>query len=250
MARYIPKHRKKRTFRDQRKVASLAAVLVAGFASFSGTFGYVPGAEAVDPSASSQTGGDGRGVVGGFAQVRTVNQQGSESVNVANSVLPLPVAAPALPESDRSLPASFFIPSIGVGGELITLGLQADGNLEVPVDFNRVGWYDGSVRPGDIGAAVMAGHVDSHFGPAIFAELHTLKPGDEVSVTQRDGRKLVFNVSRIDRYPKDLFPNNLVYGPTLGPELRLITCGGRFDRKKASYDSNIVVYAKLVSRSA
>ena len=97
-------------------------------------------------------------------------------------------------------------------------------------------------RPGDVGPAVLAGHVDSTTGPAVFYRLGDLRPGDPVQV-QRSGRWLTFKVVDVRRYPKNAFPTAEVYGPTPDPQLRLITCSGVFDRARHSYLENTVVYA-------
>jgi sortase (surface protein transpeptidase) len=97
--------------------------------------------------------------------------------------------------------------------------------------------------PGDPGPAVIAGHVDSRAGPAVFFRLRELRPGDKVTVRRSDGRAVAFTVDEVDRYPKDAFPTSAVYGPAPGSELRLITCGGSFDAAKRSYRDNVVVYA-------
>ena len=92
----------------------------------------------------------------------------------------------------------------------------------------------------------MPGHLDSILGPAIFSRLSELKPGDLIKVLRRDSKVLTFSVSRIDSYLKDYFPSDQVYGSTLEPELRLITCGGTFNHDAHSYNGNTVVYAKLL----
>ena len=144
-------------------------------------------------------------------------------------------------------PAFVDIPAIGATSTVEELGTLLDGRLETPVDFMKVGWWAGGTVPGQKGPAVLAGHLDSYQGPAIFARLNLLKTGDRVTVARRDGIVLHFAVTRVDRYPKDLFPAAQVYGPTDQAELRLITCGGRFDRGAHSYTDNTVVYARLVT---
>ena len=96
-----------------------------------------------------------------------------------------------------------------------------------------------------VGAAVIAGHVDSTSGPAVFYGLRDLSEGDEVTVSGEDGEDLIFVVRRTEQYPKDQFPTTDVYGETTEPELRLITCGGDFDDSTGHYRDNIVVYATL-----
>jgi hypothetical protein len=146
-----------------------------------------------------------------------------------------------------ALPVRLQIPAIDVSTPLVKLGRLPDGSLEVPKAWGAAGWYDQGPRPGQPGPAVILGHVDSKSGPAVFYQLQTLRPGDTVRVGLADGRTLVFRVQRLQRYPKDQFPTQAVYFPTLGRELRLITCGGDFDYARDSYVDNIVVYATLVS---
>ena len=141
------------------------------------------------------------------------------------------------------------IPAIGVTSELITLGLNTDGTLAVPQpgpDYDKAAWFDGSPRPGDIGPAVIEGHVDSaENGPSVFYRLGDLAVGDRVDVTRADGTTVAFVVDEVRVVPKDDFPTLDVYGNTDGPELRLITCGGPFDSAAGSYEDNVVVFASL-----
>jgi hypothetical protein len=92
---------------------------------------------------------------------------------------------------------------------------------------------------------VIGGHVDSYSGPAVFFRLRDLKPGDAVEVL-RGTTPVKFQVVASERYPKTEFPTAKVYHPTPVPELRLITCGGSFDRNRRSYEDNIVVYAVII----
>ena len=146
-----------------------------------------------------------------------------------------------------ALPVRLQIPAIDVSTPLVKLGRLPDGSLEVPKDWDTAGWYDKGPRPGQPGPAVILGHVDSKTGPAVFYQLRALRPGDTIRVGLADDRVLVFRVQRVQRYPKDQFPTEAVYFPTLNRELRLITCGGEFDYARHSYVDNIVVYATLVT---
>ncbi|HEY1626178.1 MAG TPA: class F sortase [Streptosporangiaceae bacterium] len=146
-----------------------------------------------------------------------------------------------------ALPVRLWIPAIAVSTPLVRLGRLPDGSLQVPRDWDKAGWYDQGPRPGQPGPAVILGHVDSKSGPAVFYQLQTLRPGDIVRVGLADGRKLVFRVQQVKRYPKDKFPTEAVYLPTLSRELRLITCGGTFDYASGHYRDNIVVYATLAA---
>ncbi len=142
-----------------------------------------------------------------------------------------------------SRPTYLSIPVIGVHTRLIKLGLTAQGTLQVPVSTSVAGWYVGSPRPGQVGSAIIAGHIDSHTGPGVFFRLRLLRPGDRVYVRHADGTLAVFRVYAEYAYAKDRFPTQKVYGPVPDPELRLITCGGTFDPAIGSYLSNVVVYA-------
>jgi LPXTG-site transpeptidase (sortase) family protein len=162
-----------------------------------------------------------------------------------------PIAAP--PQSAEpapvARPVSLTIPLIGVQTRLMTLGLAADGTMQVPPlsSASVAGWFTGSPRPGAVGSAIIVGHVDSHKGPAVFDRLDELRPGDDVYVKRADGTTVKFRVTSLQTYLKDHFPTQTVYGPTPDAELRLITCGGAFDYATGHYLSNTVVYATEVS---
>jgi hypothetical protein len=141
-------------------------------------------------------------------------------------------------------PTRLRVPAIGVDTRLELLRLDKHGELETPQDFGRAGWFAGGAAPGDVGPAVIAGHVNNRNGPAVFARLHELTPGVVVEV-DRGGQTVRFHVVAVDRYPKDAFPTEKVYGPTPDAELRLITCGGDFNAARRSYVDNVVVYAVL-----
>jgi len=166
------------------------------------------------------------------------------------AALPAPVGpiAGAAHSQDAKipLPVALTIPAIGVQTRLIHLGLTAAGALQVPSSTAVAGWYTGSRRPGAIGPAVVAGHIDSHTGPGVFFHLSRLRPGDHVYVRRADGTLAVFRVTAVRSYAKDRFPTLAVYGPTPDAELRLITCGGTFEPQLGSYLSNTVVYAVQV----
>lgn len=144
-------------------------------------------------------------------------------------------------------PVRLWIPKIAVSTRLVKLGRLPDGSLEVPKAWDTAGWYDGGPRPGQPGPAVILGHVDSTSGPAVFYRLIALRPGDIIRVGLANKRVLAFRVRRIARYPKDKFPTEAVYFPTLDRELRLITCGGSFNQAVRSYRDNVVVYATLIA---
>ena len=148
----------------------------------------------------------------------------------------------AADDGTGAAPTRLRIPAIHVDTALEVLHLDASGALEAPRDYARAGWFAGAAVPGDVGPAVIAGHVDSTTGPAVFFRLNQLRPGDVLEVA-RDGGWVGFRVVEVSRYPKDRFPTARVYGPTPDPQLRLITCSGAFDSAQRSYVDNTVVYA-------
>ncbi|WP_246080903.1 class F sortase [Modestobacter altitudinis] len=156
---------------------------------------------------------------------------------------PVVVAAPAA--RTVAAPVRVTIPAIGVDSALTGIGVDATGALVPPADYSQAGWFTAGPVPGEVGPAVLAGHVDDRSGPAVFSRLEDLAPGDRVVVTDGDGQAHTFRVTRVAAYPKTDFATAEVYGPTAGPELRLITCGGAFDRSRRSYTDNVVVYARL-----
>lgn len=170
---------------------------------------------------------------------------------IGSPVLGSAGAAPVGPVMPRSVPVSIRIPAIGVDSSLLQLGLNADGSVQVPpLDAvpSRAGWYRYSPTPGQVGPAVILGHVDSAaHGPAIFYRLGALRPGDRVVIRRADGSTAIFRVDRAVRYPKTNFPTDEVYGNIDHAGLRLITCGGSFDFSSRQYRDDIVVYASLAS---
>jgi hypothetical protein len=145
-------------------------------------------------------------------------------------------------------PVAITIPTLGVAGPLENLTADpVTGELAAPADPSRAGWYAAGVVPGDAGPAVVGGHVDSRSGPGVFFGLRELRPGDRIEIIRSDGRAVRFAVTAVAAYPKTEFPTAAVYGPAPGPELRLVTCGGQFDRSERSYRDNIVVDAVLMT---
>lgn len=146
----------------------------------------------------------------------------------------------------RSAPVRVKISAIGVDSELMDLGLRADGSLEVPLAGFPAGWYTGAPTPGELGPATIAGHVDWEGQPGVFYRLRDLKPGDEVAVARGDRSTALFRVTAVEHFSKHDFPTNRVYGAIDHAGLRLITCGGAFDKQARSYVDNIIAFAELV----
>lgn len=145
-------------------------------------------------------------------------------------------------------PVAVRLPSIDVASGLEDLAIDRSGRLRSPRDWQRVGWFADGTVPGDVGPAVVAGHVDSPTGPAVFDRLDELEPGDRVEVERDDGEVAVFVVDRAEVVAKDDFPTASVYGPTPDAQLRLITCDGPYVRSSGGYQDNLVVYATEVTR--
>lgn len=155
--------------------------------------------------------------------------------------------APAGPVvMDASDPLRVQVDSIGVDSDLMELGLTDEGALEVPTTAFPAGWFTGGPTPGELGPAVIAGHIDWVTGPGVFLKLGQVEAGDEVRITRTDGTVAVFRTVEVSQYPKDAFPTALVYGDIDHAGLRLISCGGAFNSSTGHYEDNIVVFAELV----
>ncbi len=151
------------------------------------------------------------------------------------------------PSVDRAIPTRLEIPTIGVSTDLITLDKNADGTLETPDRYDIAGWYKYSPTPGEIGPAIITGHVDTYLGPAVFFDLKELQQGNPVRVTRDDGSVVDFVVDKIEVFDQDAFPTQEVYGNIDYAGLRLITCGGNYNVLSGRYSHNVVVYASYIA---
>jgi sortase (surface protein transpeptidase) len=204
----------------RRRLAAAAALLVlAAGCGGSGPQGRYAGVSSTTPTRAPEQEAKGLDGARGFRSVRGYQ------------------ATPA--------PVRVEIPSIGVASSLDRLGRAPDGTIQEPARWEVAGWYAPGTRPGDPGSAVILGHVDSKGGPAVFFRLRELRQGDMVTVRRADGSSVRFVVQRTEQYPKDRFPTDDVYYPTLTPALRLVTCGGQFDATVGRYRSNLIVFATL-----
>jgi len=227
---FAPRHAKRRAYRRAR-LAGLAALGSAGLVA---------------------AGFGASGLIGTYHTEQAVRSFSAAAKSTAESAgaaaSPTPGGAAALARQD-AVPASLSIPAIDLHTTLQMLGLDSSGELNPPTNTTQAGWYTGSALPGQPGPTVLAGHVDTYQGPAVFYRLDDLSPGDTVTVTLRGGKTVEYVVSDVQVYPKDDFPTAEVYGARPDPELRLITCGGSFDYEKRSYRDNVVVYAVLASNA-
>jgi hypothetical protein len=157
---------------------------------------------------------------------------------------------PPTPVLPAAAPTFLDVPAIGVHHGLLKLGQNPDGTLQVPPlsDVADAGWDRYSPAPGQLGPAVILGHIDAATqGKGVFYDLGALRRGDTVSVTRADHTVAVFRIDGVQEYTKGAFPTLTVYGNTPNAQLRLITCGGPFDSRTHHYLDNIVAFASLVS---
>ncbi len=190
------------------------------------------------------------GATAGQARSRSLPTPSPAQIKlVAPTVQPLDSGSSGLPApsgvtaSRAAAPTRLRIPAIGVDSTLGQLDKKADGTMDVPSDFNQPGWYARGPAPGEKGPAVILGHLDSYTGPAVFWRLSVLHAGDVIEVDREDGSKVTFKVTRIASFSVDSFPTAEIYGPSAGPELRLITCGGTYSLTRRQYLSNVVAFA-------
>jgi sortase (surface protein transpeptidase) len=152
-----------------------------------------------------------------------------------------------IPSVARSRPLTLIIPALGIRTSVGTLGLLPDHEVMVPTNTHTVGWYRDGPTPGQMGSAVILGHVDSYQGPGTFFYLKDLKAGDPITLDLANGAVTHFVVTKVVQYAKTSFPDRLVYGSHGFRALQLVTCGGTFDHATGHYESNVVVFSRLVS---
>ncbi|MFF3844696.1 class F sortase [Streptomyces sp. NPDC002328] len=164
---------------------------------------------------------------------------------------PLPPAAEPL---RGALPRRVDIPELGVQAPVVARGLDARGAIDPPPydQAGVVGWFAAGVRPGAAGAALMVGHVDTETRPAVFYKLSTLEAGGTIRIARDDGEIAEFTVDDVAVVPRERFDARQAYGVREPgrAELRLITCGGTFDRATRSYTANVIVSAYLTGTGA
>jgi LPXTG-site transpeptidase (sortase) family protein len=154
------------------------------------------------------------------------------------TIIPTPTLAP---------PQQLSIPKLNLTSQIEYVGLDANQRMDVPKDWNQVAWYQLGPKPGEQGSAVLAGHLDSPSGPAIFYNLNQLESGDLISVTNQTGQQLQFEVTDKATYPDASFPLAQVFSQTDAHRLNLITCTGQFDKQTKNYSDRLVVFTKLKS---
>jgi LPXTG-site transpeptidase (sortase) family protein len=193
---------------------------------------------------ASTVGSDGSGGRAGSAPSSPASGSAPASAGSGTEGFQDP-AAPAARSS--ATPVSVSIPAIGVQSDLEDLHRGSAGELDPPVDWDSAGWFSDGIVPGEVGPAVIAGHVDSPTSAAVFFRLDELVAGDEIHVAMSDGTTRTFTVDRSERAAKSAFPTSDVYGTTPTAQLRLITCDGVFDTATGHYTDNLIVFADLSS---
>lgn len=147
----------------------------------------------------------------------------------------------------RSEPLRLVIPSISVDTELMTLGKNPDGTIEVPARTDIAGWYKHAPTPGEIGPAIITGHLNNYTSwNGVFSKLSSIAPGERIEIMRADSSTVVFQVDRVEQVSQTTFPTQAVYGDINYPGLRLITCGGSYNYLAQRYSENTVVFASIV----
>jgi sortase (surface protein transpeptidase) len=159
-------------------------------------------------------------------------------INLTPTIKPLPA----------SVPTAISIPAVNIDANIMTVGQASDGSIQMPPILDWItGWYKYSPTPGQIGPAVIVGHVDNYKNISVFWRLRYLQPGDDIYITRADGSTVHFKVTELEQFDQASFPTAEVYGNINYPGLRLITCGGTFSTATESYNQNTVVFATMVS---
>lgn len=167
-------------------------------------------------------------------------------------IIRLNMSPPALPLNEqpnglfRSAPTQISIPAINLKSSFVGLRQNQDGTLAVPKRSDVAGWYEFGPAPGEVGPAVIVGHVDSWRGPAIFYRLSELQPGQLIIINRTDGQRVTFKVDKVAEFDQQNFPTNEVYGNINHAGLRLITCSGNYSVLSGRYSNNTVVFASQV----
>lgn len=181
---------------------------------------------------------------GGQAAPRAPVDTTTPTPPATSTPTPSPLLTAKATAATVAAPARVQIPTIGVDAAMVGVGLNPDGSMETPAyEKNQAGWYTEGPRPGEVGPAVIAAHVDSKAGPDVFWRLRELEHGDKIAVVDKTGTTHRFTVDRLEQVDKDELPYKKIWGATQASVLRLITCGGSYDRSAGEYRDNLIVYA-------
>ncbi|HEX5796859.1 MAG TPA: class F sortase [Candidatus Saccharimonadales bacterium] len=181
-------------------------------------------------------------------------------INKPYEIKPVSLAVPVFEQAEQkpairqglpfSKPKHIKIDRVGIDYPVMEVGQKKDGTMETPPLFKDVtGWYKHGPSPGEVGPAIIVGHVDTYKGPSVFWRLRELKSGDVITVTREDKSVVRFKVTGLQQFEQNNFPTKKVYGNTKGSELRLITCGGTFNKQTLRYSENTVVFATIINHN-
>lgn len=177
-----------------------------------------------------------------FAVIREFNK----TEVLASSVKPKDVSTVVPKNTDSPNPVLLTIPSLNISAGFEPLGLNPDRTLEVPKNDMGVGWFIHGAKPGQIGTSIIVGHLDSVKGPAVFANLNKIKPGDKIIIKRDDGSVVTYRVDYLSKFSQDNFPTQAVYSPVSFAGIRLITCSGVWNKKTGHYSDNLVVFGSKI----
>ncbi|WP_254450253.1 class F sortase [Cohnella herbarum] len=172
--------------------------------------------------------------------------QASKVPNVEPKVQELKrVEKPKIKSASKGItPARIYIPAIDVHADIEPVSVTSKGQMGVPNSTGRVGYLSSGILPGAVGNAIMDGHVDSYEGPAVFFDLKKLKKGDSVIVKNDKGYSIPFIVESVESFRTSEAPIQRIFGHADEPRLNLITCTGKYSRKKREHEERLIVFTK------
>ncbi len=185
------------------------------------------------------------GIVGVSLADRGPEGQPERIVETSKAPLARETATTARKQMPR--PVRILIPSINLSAPVVPLGLNPDRTLQVPTNFGNTGWFRGGPEPGEVGPAVIVGHLSSRRGPAVFYRLRDVRVGELITVRLLDRSTVRFVVRSKLRVRKSAFPTARVYARTKGATLRVITCAGSLNPSTGHHPDNYILFASLVS---
>jgi len=148
--------------------------------------------------------------------------------------------------ASSSLPVRLLIPSLSIDTDVQHVGISKKGNMAVPSNYTDVGWYRYGTIPGQLGSAVIDGHVDNGLAlPGVFKHLIDIKVGDDVYVVREDGTQLHFVVKDKQLYPSKAAPVERIFNRSDAARLNLVTCDGAWVKDEKTYDQRLVIFTEL-----
>ena len=146
-----------------------------------------------------------------------------------------------------AFPTELSIPRLGIYAPIESVGTLDNNAMAVPTGIGDVGWYDRGPRPGDIGSAVIAGHVNWTNGQdAVFTSLHSIEIGDTVQVINSVGSTDMFIVRAIKDYSEDSDTTDVFSSSDGSRWLNLITCDGTWDAALKTHRLRLVVFTEKI----